>query len=146
MTVLRLGVIIFLLLVAAGYGLLTIKVLREKSLPWLIGGCILATFITFYLVQFLNLAGWSADYNVTQWEKDKSRSLDVAYLRGLGPSAWPALRRAADDGAAWDNYLLIRDIIDQDEIIEPRANFDFQHWREFSLRAYWNSGALEDKK
>jgi len=146
MTVLRLGVIIFLLLVAAGYGLLTIKVLREKSLPWLIGGCILATFTTFYLVQFLNLAGWSANYNVTQWEKDKSRSLDVAYLRGLGPSAWPALRRAADDGAAWDNYLLIRDIIDQDEIIEPRANFDFQHWREFSLRAYWNSGALEDKK
>jgi hypothetical protein len=140
MTVARLSVIIFLVLVAAGYVLLTIKIVREKSLPWLIGGCALAIFATFYVTQFLNLAGWSADYNVARWEKDKSRNLDMAYISGLGPAGWPALNQAQVDGMhPWSGPRT-------QETSVPRTQFDPQHWREFSLRAYWNRGALEDKK
>ncbi len=102
MTVERLSVIIFLLLVAAGYGLLAIKIVREKSLPWLVGGCAVAIFATFYLAQFLNLAGWSADYNVARWEGDRTRNLDTGYLYALGPAAWPALHRAHRDAPAID--------------------------------------------
>ena len=47
-------------------GLLAIKIVREKSLPWLVGGCASAIFATFYITQFLELAGWSADYNVAR--------------------------------------------------------------------------------
>jgi len=139
MSVRRLGVIVFLLLVAAGFGLLAIKIVREKSLPWLVGRCAVAVFATFYFVQFLDLAGWSADYNVAQWEKDRTRNLDVSYLVDLGAPAWPALRKARDFdpsspelNAAWDKTSM--DI--------GTAEFDADHWREFSLRAWWNRGAL----
>jgi Domain of unknown function (DUF4173) len=146
MTVARLSVIIFLLLVAVGYGLLTIKIVREKSLPWLIGGCALAVFATFYLTQFLNLAGWTADYNVARFEEKPTRNLDFNYLEQLGPAAWPALRHA---GALLPNDPFLSNewrVAHEAETKYPQAVFDAQHWREFSLRAYWNSGALEDKK
>jgi MFS family permease len=145
MTVARLSVMIFLALVALGYALLTVKIVREKSLSWLVGGCVLAVFATFYLTQFLDLAGWSANYNVARWEKDRTRNLDVRYLHELGPAAWPALNRAhAND----NSVQIISD--DPRENTPPgsftsRADFDWQHWREFSLRAWLNRWALEEK-
>jgi len=146
MTVTRLSVIIFLMLVAVGYGLLSVKIVQEKSLSWLVGGCLLAIFVTFYITQFLNLAGWSADYNVARWEKDKSRSLDGSYLGQLGSAAWPAIHRAeyenpsfnADAHDAWN-------IASMKEINNPKAALNFEHWREFSLSAYLNRWALEEK-
>jgi hypothetical protein len=146
MTVARLSVMIFLALVAVGYFLLTLKIVSEKSLSWLIGGCILAIFATFYITQFLNLAGWSANYNVARWEKDPTYSLDTAYLRCLGVPAWPAIRRAymenpsfnSDAHDVWNATLI-------NEKNQPKAAFDSQHWREFSLRAWMNRAALEEK-
>jgi hypothetical protein len=139
-------VIVFLLLVVVGFLLLTVKILREKSLSWLVGSCALAIFLTFYITQFLNLAGWSAEYNVERWEKDQTRNLDGAYLGQLGPAAWPALHRASFDGSfinpeareAWHDAVA-------DEKNIPKADLDFAHWREFSLRAYLNRSALEEK-
>ena len=55
---------IFLVLVTAGYGLLTLKIAMEKSLSWLVGGCLIAIFLTFYITQFLNLGGWAAQCNL----------------------------------------------------------------------------------
>jgi hypothetical protein len=141
MTVARLSTMIFLVLVAAGYVLLTIKIIKDKSLSWLIGGCVLAIFATFYLAQFLDLKGWSANYNVARWEKDRTRKLDVAYLIALGPPAWPARRSAEElDSSAWQRVgrPYARDL--------TQAEFDTQHWREFSLRAWMNRWALDDKK
>lgn len=148
MTVLRLSVIIFLVLVAAGYVLLTIKILRNRSLAWLIGGCAVAVFATFYITQFLDLGGWSANYNVAQWEKDRSKNLDVCYLYSLGPAAWPAISRAAKINPS---FAIMQDKDDDDRSIPEALNrslylFDSAHWREFSLRAYWNHWALDDKK
>ncbi len=139
MTISRLGVLIFLALVTAGYGLLTIKITREKSLSWLLGGCLLAVFATFYLTQFLNLAGWSADYNVAQWEKDRSRQLDAVYLQRLGPAAWPALRQARD--AAPDNPHLEM-ALNRARGRLDRAQCSPGTWRQFSLLAWLNRNAL----
>jgi hypothetical protein len=33
-----------------------------------------------------------------------------------------------------------------EETARPQASFDSKHWREFSLRAWMNRGALNDKK
>lgn len=146
MTVTRLSVLIFLALVAVGYTLLTVKIMREKSLSWLIGGCILAVFATFYITQFLDLAGWSANYNVARWEKDRTRKLDVAYIYRLGPAGWPALRRAADQGgASWAAPYPPLVTACTGEASEPRARFDSHHWREFGLRAWMNRWALDEK-
>ncbi len=145
MTVLRLSVMIFLLLVALGYGLLALKIVQDRSLSWLIGGCILAVFATFYVTQFLDLAGSSANYNVERWKKDRSRNLDISYIYSLGPDGWPALRhvRKVDpSNPLWSTY---ENMAHCDEVRASRSKFDRTNWREFSLRAWINSGALEEK-
>lgn len=145
MTVARLGVIIFLMVVGTGFVLLTIKILKEKSLSWLIGGCILTVFVSFYLTQFLDLSGWSANYNIAQWEKDRTRQLDFFHLYEYGPDAWPALRRAhdLDPSIAIFNTNPNLGAVTTDTI--HLADFDAQHWREFSLRAWLNRGAVEEQ-
>jgi len=145
MTVARLSAMIFLVLVAAGYALLTIKIVKEKSLSWLVGGCILAVFATFYITQFLNLAGWSADYNVTRFEEKPTRNLDFSYLVELGPPAWPALRHACGLLPNDPSYSGEWREAKEKETNQPRAKFNSKHWREFSLRAWINSWALEEK-
>jgi hypothetical protein len=132
MTVERLSVVIFLVLVASGFGLLTIKIVKDRSLSWLVGSCAVAVFGTLYITQFLNLGGWSADYNVARWEGDRTRRLDVYYLSSLGPAGWPALARANDlgalarfEGEAGNPWLKAR----FSESVQPRGLFDAQHWR-----------------
>ena len=137
MSVPRLGVIIFLVLVAAGYALLTIKIVWDKSLSWLVGGGVLAIFATFYITQFLNLAGWTANYNVAQWQKNPGRELDTCYLEQLGPAAWPAIYRSGSNDT-WKEAFLTEDGT-------PRAVLDPAHWREFSLRAWLNRWAFQDE-
>jgi hypothetical protein len=147
MTVLRLSVIIFLVLVGIGYGLLTIKIVQDRSLSWLIGGCMLAVFATFYVTQFLDLAGWSANYNVACWEKDRTRSLDTSYLYSLGPDSWPALSHVHEI----DRSIPILSADDertgglQNDANVNQSKLDRSHWREFSLRAWLNRWALEEK-
>jgi hypothetical protein len=146
MTVLRLSVIIFLLLVAVGFILLSIKIMKERSLSWLVGGCVLAVFVTFYLTQFLDLAGWSANYNCARWAQDRGWNPQFHEFREAGPAAWPALRRAHELDPT---VVVINDdpnagFVNRDSV--TLARFDGQHWREFSLRAWLNRWALEDKK
>jgi hypothetical protein len=145
MTVERLSTIIFLALVGAGFLLLTIKIVRDRSISWLIGGCILAVFGTFYITQFLNLAGWSANYNVAQMENDPARRFDTRTMDQWGSDVWPALRRAhdlapedADISAAWGEARQTTDYVD-------KSGVDLKHWREFSLRAWANRAALVEK-
>ena len=117
------------------------------------GGCALAVFSVLYAAQFLNLGGWSADYNVTQWEKNRTRNLDLDYIYRLGPAGWPALHRAALDGARWEVWdpkfqenADVRLAASDQETAAPRTELNTEHWREFSLRAYLNRWTLDDKK
>ena len=122
MTVTRLSVMIFLALVAAGYALLTVKITREKSFSWLLAGCVLAVSATFYVTQFLDLAGWSANYNVARWEEDTTRRLDYWYLGRSGPGAWPALNRAYEFHASNEvTHALIRHALENAEARETKT-------------------------
>ena len=145
MTVARLSTIIFLVLVSVGFILLTIKIARHRSISWLIGGCVLAVFATFYITQFLDLAGWSANYNVARMEQDPARVFDTKTMCQWGADVWPALRRAhelapanPDINAAWHDAHASSDYTE-------RSGLDWRHWREFSLRACLNRPALEEK-
>jgi hypothetical protein len=145
MTVARLSTIIFLILVSVGFILLTIKIVQDRSISWLIGGCVLAVFVTFYITQFLDLAGWSANYNVAMMAQNPGYRFDTATMCQWGADVWPALRRAheldptnPDITSAWQAAHTGSDYTD-------RSGIDWQHWREFSLRAYLNRGALEEK-
>jgi len=145
MTVARLSTIIFLVLVSVGFILLTIKIARNRSISWLIGGCVLAAFATFYITQFMDLAGWSANYNVARMEQDRARVFDSKTMCQWGADVWPALRRAheldpanPDIAAAWQEAQHGSDYMD-------KPGIDWRRWREFSLRAYLNRWALEEK-
>ena len=146
MTVARLGVIIFLMLVACGYGLLGVKIVKDRSLSWLIGGCLLAIFATFYITQFFDLEGWSANYNVARWEKDRSRRLDVCYLTQMGAPAWPALRHAHDID---ETNSEINEGLKEARcglLYSVETGFEWRYWREFGFRAWMNRAALEEKQ
>ncbi len=139
MTVSRLGVIIFLILVALGYGLLVMKIVQDRSLSWFLGGLILVSVTVLYVTQFLDLAGWSADYNVARWQQDQQRTLDVTYLEQLGAAAWPALRAAhMTDPARLD---LQGAVLAQQSWINDLGN----DWREWTLRRWLNERILFEK-
>jgi hypothetical protein len=96
LTLLRLGVGLFLLLVIIGFALLTIYFWQSRSLSWLVQRNILATFLLFFTVQFLDLNRFIAEYNVDRWISKKERYPDVKYLSRLEPGSWPALQRLAE--------------------------------------------------
>jgi hypothetical protein len=148
LTVLRLSCLIFLALVASGFVFLTVKILREKTISWLFGRCFLAIFVTFYITQFLDLAGFACNYNVARLEREPSYKLDTWKLYEAGPDGWPAARRAHDLDSSIDILHANAGDAKGPETVSTvnLAKFDGQHWREFSLRAWWNSWALDDKK
>jgi hypothetical protein len=92
---LRVYVGCFLLLVTAGFSLLALHVARSGSLGTLLWRNVLATFALFFVMQFPDVAGGVARFNVRQWEREPGRTLDLKYLEALGPGAWPALTAVA---------------------------------------------------
>lgn len=89
LSLLRINLIFFLILVLTGFVILAIYVQKRKSFGWLWKCCIAATFILFYFVQFCDTPQWVAAYNVAEWQKHPDRRLDANYLFELGPTAWP---------------------------------------------------------
>lgn len=146
MTVARLSVIIFLILVSVGFILLTIKIVQDRSLLWLLGGCVLAVFATFYITQFLDLAGWSANYNVSRMEQDPGHRFDSNTMCQWGVDVWPALRRAHELAPTDPDFTAAWEAARRSTDYSERSQLDWQHWREFSLRAGLNRWALDDKK
>lgn len=104
----RLGVVLFLLLVLAGFCLLAAYLAREKPFSWLLFWNATAVFLLFFGLQFMDTPRWVAEYNVACWQRDANRTLDLNYLESLGPSGWTSLitvaqlrnRPESDDAAS----------------------------------------------
>lgn len=94
----RVYVAFFVALVAAGFVLLARYVPGHKTLGWLFWRNAQAVFVLFFIVQFLDVRGAVARWNVGQWERKSGGTLDVEYLARLGPSAWPELYRVSRSG------------------------------------------------
>jgi hypothetical protein len=88
----RVYVVCFLALCAVGFLLLGWFVFARKTFNWLLGSSCVAAGALFFILQFANVAGFVAKYNVTLWERD-GRTLDVGYITSLGPGAWPYLAK-----------------------------------------------------
>jgi hypothetical protein len=96
LTVTRVNLVFFLALVAVGFLLLAIQLWAQRTLGWLLHANMLATFFLFYIVQFLDTAGFVAQYNVNLWQNARdTRILDLTYLESLGPPAFDALQTVA---------------------------------------------------
>lgn len=98
LTLLRLHLLAFLLLVAVGFGLLFIKIQRDHGFAWLLNANLLAVFWLFFTMQFINDRGLVAWVNYqTALNPERTQVIDVDYLVGLGAPAWPTLERIAED-------------------------------------------------
>ena len=93
LSVLRVHVCTFLAIVATGYGLLAWRIVREKSLNWMVLSNAAAVLAILYVVQFVDVNGLVARYNTRCWLENRTKSLDMNYLFRLGPSALPELVR-----------------------------------------------------
>jgi len=132
LTELRVYVAAFLCLVAVGFALLAWRIVKERSLRWLVLANGVAAFVLFFLIQFADVAKWVADHNVARWQETPPRSLDVAYLAQLGPSAYPALIIAAetpDRSEAHDAFLYL----DRQRMLE-RWRMNDENWRSVQWR------------
>lgn len=95
----RVYVVVFLILVAAGYGLLTRHILFRRSLKQLLLGNALAVFVLFYLLQFANVPRLVADYNYRKWLENPEVNIVQSDLQGvLGAEVIPLLVRVAESG------------------------------------------------
>jgi hypothetical protein len=133
----RISVLIFLLIVGGGFIILSCKILLEKSLLWVFGANLGLVCTVFYTVQFLDLGAMAAGYNVSRWEQQPTRQLDVDYLKSQGSSGWEALRRAAakpergaDSLKALESLTVRRSYAESDK--------ELVNWRSWQARHAWN--------
>jgi len=141
MSELRVYVGCFLVLVAVGFGLLAYHVARSGNLSALIWRNALATFALFFLVQFPDVAGMVARFNVEQWRNEPSRTLDLAYLEALGPSAWPSICAVAEMKDAPFTAERARELVEKLASAEEERNAQ-PNWRAYQWRSEQNSARL----
>lgn len=139
----RVYAICFVMLVAAGFVLLAIHIARNRTLNWLILSNALATWTLFFILQFLNIDGWVANYNVSNWEQNPSRALDMGYLKRLGFPAWPAFQRIADSKKpqAVEATRWLKQTKDTEQSLRNSRN-----WRSWQARYEWNLDRLLESK
>ncbi len=144
LTLLRVGVGLFLLLVMTGFVLLGYYIIQKKSFRWLVGSNVISTFTLFYFLQFTNLNGWIADYNVKQWLNEKGRPLDIFYLKRLGPPAWPALLQVAADQRGFSETKEVARELIQIFVIN-RSQIPKQTWQSWQWRKSKLTKQLQEK-
>jgi hypothetical protein len=100
LSVLRVHVCTFLVIVATGYVVMAWRIIREKSLNWMIFSNAAAVLAIFYVVQFVNVDGFVARYNTQRWLEDRRKNLDMNYLYRLEPSALTEMVRIEREAKA----------------------------------------------
>jgi hypothetical protein len=131
LSLLRVGVALFLVLVIAGYALLTLYFWRGKGLEWLLRANVLATFCLFFTVQFIDLNGAVANYNVARWLRPGGRAGDLSYLASLGHDAWPAMLKLARERHPANADLT--PLLDR-AVQQANAEAMIHDWRRWELR------------
>ena len=144
MTAKRVYVACFLLLVTLGFIFLCAHVRRGRGASRLIWRNTVATFVLFFVLQFLDVIGWVCRYNVERGPKrGEGPGFNIAYQLNLGPNAWPVLLRAAETLPAGE--------VREDLRLGLREVARIQHgrpwaadWREWQFRTDRKEHALFD--
>jgi hypothetical protein len=134
----RVAAFVWMGLVAAGLALIIARIALGKSNEWLLSANLLTLSVTLYACSFINFAARIANYNVEySFEMTgQGTSLDVGYLRSLGPGALPALdrflghqgRTVAAGDPSW------RQLVSLHAQDEAYYRTEQQNWRAWSFR------------
>jgi hypothetical protein len=87
----RVEVMFFLVLVVAGFVLLSVFMLRDKTFRWLVGGNVLAVCILFFVVQFLDVRRWCVDSAIARWQENPRLELDGDFWKSVDLPGWRLL-------------------------------------------------------
>ena len=143
----RIAAFVWMGLVAAGLALIIARIALGKSNKWLLTANLLTLSATLYACCYVNFAGLIADYNVDHSLEmsGQGTSLDVWYLRDLGPAAFPAI----------DRYLAGRDVVldpvlselfSSRTLAEEWFRHDHENWRAWSFRDWRLMQYLDGRK
>lgn len=90
---LRIAAGIWMALVAAGLGLILLRILFRRSNEWLVAMNLATLALTLYVCAFLDFSALIAEFNVRHSAEltGTGASLDICYVEALGPSTIPAL-------------------------------------------------------
>jgi hypothetical protein len=138
LTYFRIASAVWMLLVGTGLAWTVVKIATGRTNAWLIDVNLATAGIVLALCCFPNFERTIADYNVEQ-ALSSGHSLDVWYLRGLGPEALPALRRWWDAGRGSESDLEFAACVNDDFLHQLEARNT--GWRTFS----WRRAALRDR-
>ncbi len=98
-TLLRFGYFVWIGIILMGFTWILFKLIWNKSDVWFLRANIITVFIMLYIICFVPVRYYIAEYNVTHPVKRGTAHLDVDinYLRDLGEPAYPALTRYLSD-------------------------------------------------
>jgi uncharacterized membrane protein len=128
-TYLRILVALFLLWMAGTFILFTFKIIRLKSLSWLISSGLCLSFVFLVFVSTFSIDKFIARKNIDRY-LEQGKELDIEYLSCLSTDAYSEierLRMEAEDEAvrrSADNILLQ---------MRETAQKNLQHWASWNL-------------
>ena len=137
LTYLRLSALLWMGLVLLGLMFIVLKIVLAKSSRWLIGVNLATAFALLYASCFLDLGRFIADYNVAHCREMQGGgyALDTYYLRQIGPSALPALRRL-EQHATEQNLPRPLNLNWTIEHITKGLDGELADWRRWTFRAH----------
>ena len=141
LTELRLAAGIWMALVANGLVLILLRILLRHSNGWLVASNLVALTIALYASALLDLGFYIARFNVEHSRELTGQylSIDLDYLRLLGPSAIPALDRLIprldQGGQSWADAVAIRSEL-VGVLLERPGDWRGWTWRTQRLKDY----------
>jgi uncharacterized protein DUF4153 len=131
LTYMRLAALIRMALVAVGLVLIIIQIELKKSNSWLLSANALSLALALYGCCFINTPRLVASYNVQHSREiaGSGPSLDLQYLKSLGPQAEPALRPYLADIPALQSVITLCRA--RDTYLRLHGN-----WRGWSFRTW----------
>ncbi|MEM7478298.1 MAG: DUF4153 domain-containing protein, partial [Planctomycetota bacterium] len=123
----------FLLLVSCGFVFLTIYINKRKSIGWLIKKNLIAVGVLFFVLQFLDVKGWVARYDLNLWRENPERQMLAGFYDEMGPAGWPMLIEMVKSGGSGQAIELARTQYWKAISIQIRRSEEFS-WPEYEWR------------
>ena len=134
LTYLRVAAFIWMGLVAAGFVLIIVRMVKARSNLWLINANVMMLGAVLFVCCFINFGSVIANYNVDHVLKrvaaGENAELDFYYMQIIGPSALPALRRY-EAGTNTTTLVLTKTVNALQQAINTRTQ---DGWRSWTLR------------
>ena len=135
LTQLRISALIWMALVALGLVLICVRLVREKSASWLVGVNAAALAAVLSAVAITDIGAVAAAWNVRHAREvtgdPRDPSLDVVYLRELGPAALVPLARLTAEPLAAPTAAEARAAR---RLVEAELAARQAHWRTWTWR------------